>query len=862
MTLIAVCKDKFSKGFPNPAATPDFEVLELCDALGREYSTDAHLVTYVVDRASKQPRIKKSSLVKFGASIRVHCLFCDVDNPDHGDWTEALRSMAREREAELRVLQSVGVYETAHGLRYIQPIEPVPVEDAERHLARWLDELRAAGVDADPTCKDWTRHYRLPNVMRGGARYRSPFVSLSKMRQIELPALPLIAVPTHHVAEFTSHHDTTEKMRRARAYVLATPPAIEGQRGDVATYTLCTTLARGFDLSDSEAMDCLSEWNSRCSPPWSECELESKIERGRESGTEAIGGRLEQRRLDAPPSSRSEPPPHTDADAPPVEWLHPVDGNGRPAGLPIPPRQRAERGESEWPEPDALDGELLALERFNDEQLLPVSLRPWLLDIGERMQVPIEYLAAAAVISLSAVVGRRCGVRPKRYDDWLEVPNLWGGVVGPPGYMKTPAVREVLRPIHRLAKEADDRYQEEAKKNGWDEDVLEAKREAQMKRIKGAVRSKDDATITDAQNELEALKVPPPPRYVVNDATVEKLGELLNENPRGLLVFRDELSGFLQALQRDGHDHDKKFYLEAWNGKDSFDYDRIGRGRIHIDAACVSIFGTIQPGPLGKYIRDAMGNSQESDGLAQRFQVLVYPDVSPEWHDVDRFPDKNKRECAYRLFQQLDQTHMVKFGAEVDDYSNGIPHLRFDDAAQEVFRDWRAALERKSRDPRESPAIQAHLSKYRKLMPSLALLFHLSDIAEGVTAPGPITERSSLQAFGWCEVLESHARRIYGYAGAAMGTRQASVRALTERMVDLPDPFTLRDLRQKRWSGLDGEAGPEAVQTLVKMNWLRQAQVAPKRGPKTIGFLRNPRLETRWNKQDGISGDVGEVANA
>ena len=37
-------------------------------------------------------------------------------------------------------------------------------------------------------------------------------------------------------------------------------------------------------------------------------------------------------------------------------------------------------------------------------------------------------------------------------------------------------------------------------------------------------------------------------RYVVNDATVEKLGELLRENPRCLFQYRDELSGFFRAM--------------------------------------------------------------------------------------------------------------------------------------------------------------------------------------------------------------------------------------------------------------------------------------------------------------------------
>ena len=50
--------------------------------------------------------------------------------------------------------------------------------------------------------------------------------------------------------------------------------------------------------------------------------------------------------------------------------------------------------------------------------------------------------------------GRRVGIRPKRYDDWVVVPNLWGLVVGPPGLLKTPMLREILKPLMRLAARA------------------------------------------------------------------------------------------------------------------------------------------------------------------------------------------------------------------------------------------------------------------------------------------------------------------------------------------------------------------------------------------------------------------------
>ena len=70
-------------------------------------------------------------------------------------------------------------------------------------------------------------------------------------------------------------------------------------------------------------------------------------------------------------------------------------------------------------------------------------------------------------------------------------------------------------------------------------------------------------------------------RYLVKDATVEKLGELLNhETEAARWDCRDEVSGFLHTLDRPGHENDRAFYCEAWNGTSAYTYDRIGRGTV------------------------------------------------------------------------------------------------------------------------------------------------------------------------------------------------------------------------------------------------------------------------------------------
>src|SRR5262249_33874054 len=144
--------------------------------------------------------------------------------------------------------------------------------------------------------------------------------------------------------------------------------------------------------------------------------------------------------------------------------------------------------------------------------------------------------------------------------------------------------------------------------------VLEAKM-AKLKKEATAKNGNPDAirdTLKDLQQKL-ADAVAIPKRYYTHDATVEKLGSLLNENPAGLLLLRDELAGWLCSLEKQGREGDREFFLEAWNGVGDFYVDRIGRGTLHIPALTIAICGTMQPGKLQTYIKEALGNGRGAD---------------------------------------------------------------------------------------------------------------------------------------------------------------------------------------------------------------------------------------------------------
>ncbi len=441
-------------------------------------------------------------------------------------------------------------------------------------------------------------------------------------------------------------------------------------------------------------------------------------------------------------------------------------------------------------------------------EMLPQSLRDWLADVSERLCCPLEFVAVPALIALGSLIGR-IAIRPRRFDDWATVPNLWGAVVARPGAKKSPAANEALGFLERLQATALERYERALEQSEAEAEINEAQRTASkqalaLKAKKGAPRAEleriqaENATVEDAAPTLK--------RYLVNDTTVEALGITLQENPRGVLANRDELPAFLNSLDKQGREMDKGFYLEAFNGtKRNFIYDRIGRGRLVIPHVCVSLFGTIQPGPLTQLIKGSGEKSKQRDGFISRFQLLVYPNAAP-YKRVDRWPDHDAKNRAFRVFEAFDALTPETIGATVGEEWE-LPYLRFDAEAQQFFDEWLDGLEMKLASGKETTLIEEHLAKYRSLMPSLALVFHVSDVVDG-EQPGPITARAAMMAAAWCQYLEAHARRIYGQSFEA---DTEALERLGERLTELPNPFNLSDLTRKKWSGLTNSEEVESL---------------------------------------------------
>jgi len=490
-----------------------------------------------------------------------------------------------------------------------------------------------------------------------------------------------------------------------------------------------------------------------------------------------------------------------------------------------------------WPEPFPLPDGLPPVKTLNPV-MIPAPLRGWLMDISDRMQIPPDFSTAAAIVVLGSIIGRGCGIYPKRHDDWLVVPNLWGAVVGRPSLMKSPAISEAQKHLSRLETEAKDEYQKAADAFETDKEIMKFTRAAIGEEIKKAVKRGED--IEEARGRLSSIREDAPirRRYQTQDGTSEKIGELLNQNPRGILINRDELMGWFRSLDRDGREGDRAFYLEGWNGDKGFTYDRIGRGTLDISALCVSIFGAITPGPLSSYVYQANRGGNGDDGLLQRFQVFVWPDAPSEWKNIDRFPDTTEKQRTWKIYRALSEDIP---GAVTEDGA-AIPALRFSPGGQGVFDEWRLDLETRTRnDSILHPAMESHLTKYRKLMPSLALIFHLVAVADGAM-PGPVSDTAALMAASWCDYLESHAGRIYG--GATMPGMDAAREIVKHiRRGGIHDGCTPKDIYRNHWARLTTpEEAKGGLDVLEEYDWLKVDKVNTGGRPTEI-IVFNPRLK-------------------
>ncbi|HEY1813621.1 MAG TPA: hypothetical protein VGG74_14820 [Kofleriaceae bacterium] len=281
--------DRFAKGWPTRGADAGAAAyVGFGGACQSPASWDAHFSSY---SAPAHPhRLDGSALALLadrGEAISMQLFVIDVDGPGHVATPEWLAAERPKIDALLAAHAGAYVYTTRggyricyalpRGLRAFRLLDVSRREQWSASYKAWLDYLSDTfRIVGDPSCKDWTRLYRLPRVRRDGVDV-VPELELGDPNELGVWDRPFAPVPAPKPAALHGELDPGDGspavIAAARARLKLHGPAISGSGGDGHTRAAWGILINDFALDEELARGLLLEWNETCEPPWDEAEL-------------------------------------------------------------------------------------------------------------------------------------------------------------------------------------------------------------------------------------------------------------------------------------------------------------------------------------------------------------------------------------------------------------------------------------------------------------------------------------------------------------------------------------------------------------------------------------------------------------
>ncbi|MEI4264241.1 YfjI family protein [Roseovarius sp. D0-M9] len=448
----------------------------------------------------------------------------------------------------------------------------------------------------------------------------------------------------------------------------------------------------------------------------------------------------------------------------------------------------------------------------------------WLRSAAEIKGAPVDFVALALLSTASALVGNTRWAVP--WEGWKEPPIIWGMLVGDPSSGKSPALDAILDPVKQIDNALSAEYATNRQEWADKDEVAKLIHNKWKADAKAALEEGKEAP--PKPKEAYAGAPPVRPRVRITDTTTEKAAALMSEDGRGLLLSRDELSGWLSGMDRYGGGGDRSFWLEAFGGR-SFTVDRKNSPEpLIVDHLSIAILGGTQPDKL-----DSLLKHSDDDGLLARF-LIAFPEPVPLCRPTATLDTARALQAMGRL-RALEPS--------IDDQGNNHPiFLHLDDAAQDALQAFRQQC--REWEGEVTGIMKSHIGKLPglavRVATVLALLDHAIDQTPSVSSIGASHLGRACHYVG--EHLRKHAYRAYGTACVPSEVRAARQIAEIIKAEGLRQIST-REISRRGLVGLTSakEIGP-AFDVLQDAGWIAPIPSSGPGRPKKT-FAVNPRLE-------------------
>lgn len=329
-------------------------------------------------------------------------------------------------------------------------------------------------------------------------------------------------------------------------------------------------------------------------------------------------------------------------------------------------------------------------------------------EVSDVYQCSRDIVLAAMFSAVGVAVGKKIRIFDNKYFNY---PCLWVCAVAPSGSNKSTPVRFILQPLK-------------------DRDASEYK--VYREELKVFKDSKDE------HKERPIFK-----QLLLSDSTPEARNQVLSTSHNGILLYRDEIKGFLDDIGRYNKSGEVSQLLSVFDS-DNIVINRKSDDTLLVEEPFMGVLGTIQPDVLaGTFGNDLLMNN----GFNQRW-LFVYPDENPSAMYSEKPISKEVREAWHNYINAL---------LDADFKAGGCDTVYIIDEAKQLYIKYYNELQVKKQSTDDS-YMSAVYSKLQIIVERWALLTHLLGNNPGMSRILPEEMEYSIRCMDY---FERCAEKVY-----------------------------------------------------------------------------------------------------
>ena len=275
--------------------------------------------------------------------------------------------------------------------------------------------------------------------------------------------------------------------------------------------------------------------------------------------------------------------------------------------------------------------------------VFPSPFKELILETKESLNFPIDYTGTGILVAVSTTIGKSAVLQVK--NEWLEYANLYLGIVGVAGAMKTHPLKMVFKQLEQIDMERFKIFEKDL--NAYEEYSGLTKKE----KIK----------------EIE-IKEPVLVKSILGKFTPEVLDKRMRDNNRANCIKSEELETWLAGMNNYSKGDVASTYLSYWSGT-SDSTDRMGKQRpTFVPNPYLSIIGAVQP----RKLKSLFTNDKCDNGFLQRF-LWAFPAIS----EKEKINDKEMNIKRLDSFNAWINNYIVRHPATVDNFEKPMPKIYY-----------------------------------------------------------------------------------------------------------------------------------------------------------------------------------------